>query len=276
MIGAGPGGLAVAEELGRLGLGVVVLESASRVGASWPQHYDRLHLHTARTLSSLPRTPIPRREGRWVSRDGFADYLGAYAEAHGLDVRLGVTATSIDKLPDGDWSVSWAGSAATGSVSAPLVVVATGYNHTSYLPDWPGLADYTGRLIHSSEYRNAADLSAQSALVVGAGNSGSEIAADLAQAGLSVMLAIRTPPNIVRRQVGGVPGQVLALAISPLSASGRPRVNAAQQLPSRTGLCFLGYSNPLSGDLLQLRRDSRAIARHWRAQRKQRATGVRT
>lgn len=374
IVGGGPAGLAMAERFGRIGVSAVVLERATRVGASWPQHYDRLHLHTARALSSLPGSPIPASEGRWVSRDGFAAYLARYAATNRLDVRLGVTATSVGRSTGGGWTVDWAhddgAEEVRGTLAASVVVVATGYNSVPFIPHWPALSSYGGRLLHSSSYRNPELLGARSALVVGPGNSGSEIAADLAGADVSVMLSIRTPPNIVRREVGGVPGQVLALAIKPLpvaggdlvagwvqrlsvgdlsrfgipranrgvvtqmvrdgvtptidvgllaalragtvtvvpaverftrgaveladgarvtpdvviaatgyrrgleelvghldvlDASGLPRVNAAKQLPSRPGLYLLGYSNPLSGNLLQLRIDSGAIARDVRA-----------
>jgi putative flavoprotein involved in K+ transport len=75
IIGGGPGGLAVAHALRAQGLRAVVLEKSDRVGASWRGHYDRLHLHTTRRLSGLPGLPIPRRFGRWVSRDDVVRYL---------------------------------------------------------------------------------------------------------------------------------------------------------------------------------------------------------
>lgn len=224
VIGAGPAGLAAAAELQRVGYAVIVIDKADSVGSSWSQHYDRLHLHTARRMSSLPRRPMPSRYGRWVARDDFREYLADYAKAENLDVRLGVTASSITR---GD---RWTVDTSIGALEADAVVVATGYNHTAKIPDWPGLKGYTGRVLHSSEYRNPDALNARAVLVVGPGNSGAEIAADLAAAGVTVQLAVRTPPNIVRRQVLGIPTQSLTLSTYPLPTKIADRVARGMQI----------------------------------------------
>ncbi|GAA3230125.1 hypothetical protein GCM10020256_43640 [Streptomyces thermocoprophilus] len=101
VIGGGPGGLAAAHALRERGLRAVVLEKADRVGASWRRHYDRLHLHTTRRLSALPGLPMPRRFGRWVSRDDVVRYLEKYAEHHELEIVTGVEVSRVDRSPDG-------------------------------------------------------------------------------------------------------------------------------------------------------------------------------
>jgi cation diffusion facilitator CzcD-associated flavoprotein CzcO len=209
VIGAGPGGLAAAAELGRVGVQAIVLDKADRVGSSWAGHYDRLHLHTSRGLSGLPGYRIPRRYGRWVARDDVLRYLAEYADAHALDVRLGVSATAVERAEDG-----WRVVTEQGTIATDTVVVATGYNHGPKVSDWPGVDDYAGTVVHSSAYKNPAALGARDVLVVGPGNSGAEIAADLADAGVTVSLAMRTPPNIVLRAVAGIPGQALILSMS--------------------------------------------------------------
>ena len=226
VIGAGPAGLAAAAELQKVGYTVVVIDKADSVGSSWSHHYDRLHLHTSRPLSSLPSRPIPRTYGQWVARDHFREYLADFAAQEKLDVRLGVTASSVKRQSDGRWTVE----SSIGTLTADALVVATGYNHTAKVPDWPGLKSYTGRVVHSSEYRNPAALDATTVLVVGPGNSGAEIAADLADAGASVSLAVRTPPNIVRRQVLGIPTQSLTLATYPLPTKIADRVARVMQI----------------------------------------------
>jgi len=225
VIGAGPAGLAAAAELQKVGYTVIVIDAADSVGSSWSHHYDRLHLHTSRPLSSLPGRPIPRKYGRWVARDDFRAYLADYAKAEKLDVRLGVTASTVEKR-DGRWAVE----TSLGELSADAVVVATGYNHTAKIPDWPGIEAYAGRVVHSSEYRNPAALGAQNVLVVGPGNSGAEIAADLADAGVTVTLAVRTMPNLVRRQVLGIPTQSLTLSTYPLPTKAADRVARVMQI----------------------------------------------
>ena len=243
VIGAGPAGLAAAAQLQKVGYAVVVIDKADSVGASWSQHYDRLHLHTSRSLSSLPGRPMPRRYGQWVARDHFREYLAEFATQEKLDLRLGVTASTVSREADGRWTVE----SSTGALIADTLVIATGYNHTAKLPDWPGLESYTGRVVHSSEYRNPAALDAQTVLVVGPGNSGAEIAADLADAGATVTLAVRTPPNIVRRTVLGIPTQSLTLATYPLPTKVADRVARVMQILTVGDLSRFGLTKPPRG-----------------------------
>jgi putative flavoprotein involved in K+ transport len=210
VVGAGPGGLAVAAALDRRGVEATVLERADAVAASWRGHYDRLHLHTTRRWSSLPGMPIPRRYGRWVARDDVVAYLERYARD--LDVRTGVTVARVE--PDGP---GWVLRTDGGEVSARHVVVATGYNHTPVPPAWPGVETYTGELLHASRYRNAEPFAGRDVLVVGVGNTGAELAVDLVEGGASrVRIAVRTPPHIVRRSNLGWPAQGTGIAVRHL------------------------------------------------------------
>jgi cation diffusion facilitator CzcD-associated flavoprotein CzcO len=259
VLGAGPAGLAAAAELKRVGIPVVVLDKADRVGSSWAGHYDRLHLHTSRRLSGLPGYRIPRRFGRWVARDGVLAYLAEYADLHGLDVRLGVTATAIERGVD-EWRVAYegadgAGTIGTGTIGADIVVVATGYNHSPKLPDWPGLDSYGGTVVHSSAYQNPASLTAHDVLVVGPGNSGAEIATDLADAGAAVSLAIRTPPNVVLRAVAGIPSQALIIGMGPLPVKLQDALAGLLQKVSVGNLSRYGIPNAPRGIATQQLRD---------------------
>ncbi|WP_129840864.1 NAD(P)/FAD-dependent oxidoreductase [Streptomyces sp. RFCAC02] len=207
VIGAGPGGLATAAALAHRGIRAVVVERSSDVGASWRGHYDRLRLHTTRRGSALPGLPIPRAAGRWPARDDFVRYLEDYARHHRLDLATGVEVFRVDRAgQDGGWILE-----ATGGrrLRAGAVVVATGRNHTPYLPDWPGRDAYTGDLLHAAAYREPGPYAGRDVLVVGAGNTGAEIAADLAAGGAErVRLAVRTVPHILRRATLGWPAQV--------------------------------------------------------------------
>ncbi|MGW0755205.1 flavin-containing monooxygenase [Streptomyces sp. NPDC002814] len=202
IIGGGPGGLAAAYALRARGIRAVVLEKSDRVGASWRRHYDRLHLHTTRRLSGLPGLPMPRRFGRWVSRDNVVRYLEKYAEHHELEIVTSVEVSRVDRAPDGSgWLLH-----ATGGreLTGAAVIVATGYNHTPHLPDWPGRDSYTGDLLHAADYRSAEPYAGRDVLVVGVGNTGAEIAVDLVEGGASrVRLSVRTAPHIVRRSTAG-------------------------------------------------------------------------
>jgi putative flavoprotein involved in K+ transport len=214
VIGAGPAGLAVAATLRKRGVEAVVIDRASGVGASWRGHYDRLRLHTVRWLSDLPGMRFPRSHGRWVPRDGVVEYLERYAEHHELDLMLDTSVRSIARANGGrGWLVETSG----GELEAASVVVATGYNNTPFMPDYPGRAGFAGELVHASRYRNAGPYRDRDVLVVGSGNTGAEIAVDLVEGGARrVRLAVRTPPNIVRRQVGGTPNQVVSILLRRL------------------------------------------------------------
>lgn len=212
IVGAGPGGLATAAALRGRGIRAVVLEKSPSVAASWRAHYDRLHLHTTRRWSALPGLPIPRAYGRWVSRDNLVRYLESYTEYHRIEVATGVAVDRIDRADRAggtDGAGGWVLNANGGrQLTAPAVVVATGYNHTPRMPDWPGLDSYTGEFRHAADYRNAYPYAGKDVLVVGTGNTGTEIAVDLAERGAArVRLAVRTPPHIVRRTTAGWPAQ---------------------------------------------------------------------
>jgi len=183
------------------------------VGAAWATRYDRLRLHTVRWLSSLPGYRMPRSLGKWPARDSVINYLHGYAAVTGVSVRTGVEVEQIVQV-DGRWRLH----TSAGDVDADRVVVATGHSNQPYLPDWPG--SFTGELLHSADYRNARPYAGRSVLVVGAGNSGAEIAVDLADGGAAeVFLAVRTPPHIVRRDTLGFPSQVLGIATAHLPVS---------------------------------------------------------
>src|SRR3954453_21115413 len=160
VIGAGPAGLATAGALRHYGIGAVVLEREA-IGASWRRHYDRLHLHTVRSLSHLPGYRLPRRYGNWVARDDVVEYLEDYVAPHNLDVRAGVEVERLER--DGeDWRVN----TSDREFVAPRVVVATGYTRHQHLPDWPGLDTYTGELVHSGDYKNPEPYAGKTVLVV--------------------------------------------------------------------------------------------------------------
>jgi putative flavoprotein involved in K+ transport len=250
VLGAGAAGLAVAARLKAHGVDCVVLERGPGVATSWRGRYDRLRLHTIRRLSGLPGFPIPRQYGRWVKRDDLVRYLEAYAERFGIDVRTGTTVERVKPGAD-----RWSLQLQDGSEqSARTLVVATGYLHTPVVPRWPGREVWTGTLLHSAQYRNAEPFRGQDVLVVGPGNSGAEIATDLAEGGAaSVSLAIRTPPHIVRRETAGWPAQMNGLLLGRLPERAFNAMAAAMARVEMPDLRPYGIDRPTEGLKTRLR-----------------------
>jgi cation diffusion facilitator CzcD-associated flavoprotein CzcO len=212
VIGAGPAGLAVAATLAAKGCRPLVLEQASAVGASWRSHYERLHLHTVKSLSALPGMPFPAAQPKYVSRQGVVDYLDAYAARAGIVPRFGAAAVAI--VRDGQaWRVElrWG-----DAVRARVVVVATGANQHPNVAAIDGEGAFAGTVVHSREYRNAAPFAGKSVLVVGMGNTGAEIALDLAEHGVATTLSVRSPVNVVLRDVLGRPTQKTSIVLASL------------------------------------------------------------
>jgi hypothetical protein len=236
IIGAGPAGLAAAACLGQAGCETLLLESSSSLGASWRQHYDRLHLHTDRRHSGLPGLPMPRSYPRYPARAQVVEYLEAYAGHFGLAPRVGTTAIRAVRK-NGAWQVD----TSAGTFHAAVLVVATGAAGFPFRPRWAGAEGFGGDLRHSVEYRNPAAYAGKRVLVVGLGNSGGEIALDLAGAGVSVALSVRGPVNIIPRELFGIPILNWAVLLSRLPPPladlvGRPLVRLSIGSLQRLGL----------------------------------------
>lgn len=211
IVGAGPAGLAAAAQLRERNLPFRLIDAGQEIGGSWAGRYESLKLHTARALSNLPGMPIPSQYGQWVSRDDLVTYLREYAKKHELYPEFGVRATRLDPGPAG-----WRIGTTSGHIEARAVVVATGYSHTPDVPAWPDRERFTGPVVHSADYREPSAYRGLRTLVVGSGNSAADIVVDLAGVAAEVIMAIRTPPNIVRRDTAGVPSQLIGIASDPL------------------------------------------------------------
>ncbi|MGW2045013.1 flavin-containing monooxygenase [Streptomyces sp. NPDC001858] len=246
VVGGGPGGLATAYALRAQGIRAVVVEKADGVGASWRGHYDRLHLHTTRRLSALPGLKMPRRFGRWAARDDMVRYLEKYAEVHELEI---VTGVEVSRIERGQGGVGWLLHASGGrELTGSAVVVATGYNHTPYLPDWPGREAFTGTLTHARDYRTGTDHAGRDVLVVGVGNTGAEIAVDLVEGGAArVRLSVRTAPHIVRRSTAGWAAQYTAVLVRRLPVRLVDRLARPMARVSVPDLSAHGLPRPDSG-----------------------------
>jgi putative flavoprotein involved in K+ transport len=215
VVGGGASGLSAAAALARRRIDAVVLEQDAQLGGTWARRYDRLHLHTVRRFSGLAYFPIPSRYPRYLSRDDVVAYLQEYARHFGLRVVTGAGIQRVRSLgASNGWTVETVGGDAWQGRAA---VIATGQYRQPIVPPWAGRELYAGRIAHSVTYANAALYVGQRVLVVGAGNSGAEIATDLSDNGAAfVAVSVRTPPPIVPRDPFGMPVQRTSMLLSAL------------------------------------------------------------
>jgi cation diffusion facilitator CzcD-associated flavoprotein CzcO len=209
VIGAGSAGLAAAAELRRRGVPAEIIERNDVVASAWRLRYERLRLNTGRWHSTLSGERFPEGTPMFPTRDEFIRYLESYVKRHDIPVRFGVQVNRIDPCRDGLCVVTSA-----GDLTARHVIVATGHEHTPRMPEWPGLQQYQGRLLHSAEYRDPVQFRNADVLVVGAGSSAMDIAYDLAQGGAArVRVSVRSQPHVLMRASGPLPTHLLALVL---------------------------------------------------------------
>lgn len=235
VIGAGPAGLATSRELARRRVRHVVLERGDRVGHSWANLYESLVLHTGKHMSALPGLRLPPSAPLFVPRGEFVRYLTDYAGRFQLPVRTEWRVTSVERLTgeESRWRVSAETRNGPAEIECRAIVIATGIIANPRAPAIPGADEFEragGRLLHAVEYRAPQAFFGKRVLVVGAGNSGGEIASELARMGnangnvTEVTIAVRSGANVVPREILGIPVQYLARYIGKLPRKAREAV----------------------------------------------------
>lgn len=199
VIGAGQAGLALGYELSRTSLSFLLVDAAPELGSSWRSRWDSLRLFSPAQYDSLPGMPFPAAADSHPSKDEVADYLAGYADHFRLPVRLS-TPVLVLQRDDGGWFIA---TTPTETLRARTVVVATGPFHVPYTPPLSAAFDPRVRQLHSADYRNPTQLPAGAkVLVVGAANSGAQIACELADR-CSVSLAVGSTPLQLPQRIAG-------------------------------------------------------------------------
>ncbi len=187
VIGAGQSGLAAAHALVAQGLQPLVLEAGDEPAGSWPHYYDSLTLFSPTGYSALPGLKFPGDPERYPHRDEVVDYLRTYAAHLNADIRTGQRVAEV--VRDNGFRVATTDGT---SFTAPIVIAATGGFGNPHRPAVPGLAAFPGTVRHAAQYQSPAPFHGQRVIVVGAGNSAVQIAAELAEHA-HVTLASRKP-----------------------------------------------------------------------------------
>jgi len=209
VVGAGSAGLAAAFALGKRGFETIVIEASNAVGARWRTRYDELRLNSWRPMSKLQGKGMSRSCGRHPSRDDVVAYLDDFANRHRIRVHVNTALVRVQRS-----GALWRLETSTHPLLARYLVIATGWDAVPVSPQWPGRDTFTPELIHSSEFRSARTYRDRDVLVVGAGNSGIDIAGHLVRAGARVTVSMRSAPNLSTREVFGVPGQPLLVLLT--------------------------------------------------------------
>ena len=212
IIGAGSAGLAIAGRLRKMNLDFEILEKSDQIAKSWRNHYDRLHLHTIKEFSALPHIPFSKSLPTYIPKADLIQYYDHYADTFKIEPHFGEEVLTAKRTEEG-----WETQTQTGKVFlSKHLIICTGFNRKPNIPDPPGKSTFKGGIIHSSEYKNPSPYLGQRVLVVGMGNSGAEIALDLAEKGITTRLSVRGPVNIVPRDFQGRPTQKTAMLLGKL------------------------------------------------------------
>ncbi|CAO2141644.1 unnamed protein product [Urochloa humidicola] len=203
IVGAGPAGLAAAACLRQHSVPFLVVEHEDCSVSLWRHRaYDRVKLHLAKEFCALPHMPYPDGTPTYVPKKEFVEYLDAYTERFGIEPRYCVSVESAEYDEAArQWVVTAHDTAAGMEIQfmARFLIVATVENAMGVVPKIPGIESFPGETMHSSTYRSGGGYTGKRVLVVGCGNSGMEIAYDLASHGADTSIVVRSPVHIMTK-----------------------------------------------------------------------------
>lgn len=190
VIGGGQAGLAVAYYLRRAGLSFVVLDAGEGPGGAWVHTWDSLHLFSPAAFSSLPGWPMPAGEANaFPTRNEVIAYLGRYEQRYGFAIERPYVVEAVEPVAHG----LQVRLASGRRLTARAVVSATGTWSSPFVPAYPGQDQFRGTQIHSGFYRSPEPFRDQRVLVIGGGNSGAQIFAELAAVATARWVTLQEP-----------------------------------------------------------------------------------
>ncbi|MFD0274107.1 ArsO family NAD(P)H-dependent flavin-containing monooxygenase [Kitasatospora sp. NPDC127111] len=200
VVGGGQAGLAAGYYLRRAKLDSAILDASTVPGGAWQHYWDTLRLFSPAAYSSLPGRPMPHQAGQtYPDAAHVVGYLAEYEKRYELPVHRPVQVRTVENS-DGDGLLVRTDS---GSWRARALIMATGTWSRPFIPALPGRGSFAGRQVHTRGYRTAADFTGQRVVVVGGGNSGAQIAADLAGHAAAVRWTTLRPPRFLPDEIDG-------------------------------------------------------------------------
>jgi thioredoxin reductase len=186
VIGAGSSGLAAAKNLREHGLDVDVVEREDDVGGNWnfgkpgSRVYESTHMISSKPFTQYPDFPMPDDHPDYLHHTQVLDYLRRYARHFGLTglIEFETTVQRCEPLEGGGWEVELDGPSGRQTRRYASVIVANGHNWFPKMPAYPGQEDFTGEILHSADYKSSEQLADRRVVVVGAGNTGCDIAVE--------------------------------------------------------------------------------------------------
>jgi cation diffusion facilitator CzcD-associated flavoprotein CzcO len=199
VIGGGQSGLCIAARLKQLNVDTLIVDRETRIGDNWRKRYHALTLHNQVQVNHLPYLHFPPNWPTYIPKDKLANWFEAYVESMELNFWTGTEfeGGAYDEK-QGCWTVTLRCADGSQRTMHPRhVVLATGVSGIPNVPDIPSLKNFTGKVVHSSQYDDGENWKGKRAIVVGTGNSGHDIAQDLYSSGTEVTLVQRSPTLIV-------------------------------------------------------------------------------
>ncbi|HEV8507615.1 MAG TPA: NAD(P)-binding domain-containing protein [Chitinophagaceae bacterium] len=221
IVGASFSGLASAACLQKQDIKYTIIERTGSVGTPWRNHYQRLHLHTNKRTSSLPYKRFSAAVPRYPSRQQVIDYLDVYQKEFSIEPIFNTEAKRIVRDSD-----EWVTETNNGILKSKYLIIATGAFTRPKPVRFNGMETFPGKILHSYEYKTGSDFKEQRVLVVGFGNSACEIAIDLYEQGAETSMSVRSPVNVIPRDVFGIPILELSLAMSGLPPKFADTINS--------------------------------------------------